>query len=287
MELKEIFSDGELKLEERKKDSSVLAKLYFPWIVADKENSNKRTYPESIVKREVGKWNKKVQGSAIPGMLDHPIGAGTKLSKTSHLITKLEYDPKTKTGYAEAQVLNTSSGRDMFLLIKKNLKGLGASLRGLGNVKDGTVQDDFELITVDVVDQPSFGSATGISSENLYESGNQLFFEKDKKKVTPEEFNKQVKVGLEAAFRVDEQAKDWAKFVDENTERMVEIVTDRYKADGADLSLIFEEEETEEEKNRKEQNRLMALFRDAQRAGYRGTLKEYKEKFGDVISEKK
>lgn len=285
MELKEVFK-AELKLEEKKK-GGVVGKLFFPWIVTNKENLNKRIYPETVIQREVGKFNQKIENSGIAGQLDHPIGAGTRLDKVSHVITKLEYNPTEKTGYATAKILNTRAGNDLMVVVNQNLKGLGASLRGLGTVDDKTkkVNDDFELKSIDLVLNPSFGADTGISSANLIESGNEIIFQ-DEKKITVEEFQKQVEIGLGASFRVDEQAKDWTEFVDKNTAKMVEIVVNRYKDDGCDLSLIFEQEEKEEDKGSKERNRQLVLYRDAQRGGFRGTFKEWQEKIHNVITEK-
>lgn len=287
MELKEVFKT-ELKLEEKKK-GGVIGKLYFPWIVTNKENLNKRIYPEHVIKREVGSFNKKIEDSGIAGQLDHPIGVGTRLDKVSHVITKLEYDEKEKKGHAEAQILDTRAGNDLLVVVNQNLKGLGASLRGLGTIDDKTkkVNDDFELKSIDLVLNPSFGKDTAVSAANLIESGNEIFFKKDEKKITVEEFQKQVTIGLGAAFRVDEQAEDLAKFEDENTAKMIEIVKTRYEANDADLSLIFESEEKKEDKDLKERHRQLALYQDAKRAGFQGTLKEWQEQIGNVITEEK
>jgi len=127
MLLKEVIKT-DLKITD-KKAGGVIGKLYFPWIVGDKENLNKRIYSSNLIKREVQSFNKKIEDSGIAGQITHPIGVGTRLDKVSHIITKLEYDEREKKGYAEAKILDTTAGRDLLTVVNQNLKDLGASLR--------------------------------------------------------------------------------------------------------------------------------------------------------------
>ncbi len=156
-------------------NKNVLGILRFNFAVGEKQNKNNRIYSSEILKRELNKLKERIVKNKIGGCLDHPIGASSELSKISHLITDVKWDAEKKKAKAEASVLNTQKGRDLMILLNSGMK-LGASMRGTGEVDQfGMVQKGYELHSVDLVANPSFGSAASISSANLvYESGNAI-----------------------------------------------------------------------------------------------------------------
>ena len=183
MELREIYDFGELQIitEKAKLPKYALAKLMYSFARADSQNSNKRTYPESILVREINKKTEELRKRKIAGTLDHPFMGTTKLEKVAHVLNSVSYDRLTKLASAESFVLDTSKGRDFMVMLEAELK-MGASMRGWGNVSpSGVIQPDYQFGTVDFVLHPSFGSDATIDQANIIESANSIFDEKDNK----------------------------------------------------------------------------------------------------------
>lgn len=128
---------------------------------ADKLNRNKRVYPKGILETAVKRYVKEyVETGRALGELNHPEGPTINLDKVSHRITDLKWSGSDV--YGKALILNTPMGN----ITKGLLEGgcqLGVSSRGIGTVsnKNGvtTVNDDFILSTVDIVQDPSAPSA--------------------------------------------------------------------------------------------------------------------------------
>lgn len=144
----------------------------------DEENGNKRKYPKLVLENAIKGILPMVNERRMMGELDHPPDAKVHLEKVSHLITKLEVRDNGEI-YGEAEVLPTASGKILESLLKSNVK-LGISSRGFGSTKDvggiQEVQDDYRLVTFDVVNDPS---TPGAFPKPVYEN-------KDQKKDTPE-----------------------------------------------------------------------------------------------------
>jgi hypothetical protein len=136
---------------------------------ANKGNKNGRYYPESVMKKEVERYNNLINEKRSLGELGHPANPSINLDKVSHLITELRMDGHNVIG--RAKVLDTPMGSIAKNLIENGVK-LGVSTRGLGSLKsnkDGLqeVQDDFHLATVDIVADPSAHDAF---VQGIYES---------------------------------------------------------------------------------------------------------------------
>lgn len=174
MKLREV-EKTDLVLEESK-NKNILKSLKFNFVRADKENSNKRIYGNDLVMKEIRNFDNRLNKSGIAGQLNHPRLTGSELDKISHVITNASYNPKTKLASAEAQILNTTKGKDLLTLINSGVR-LGASMRGLGTVSGKQINDDWKLLSIDLVENPSFGSDTMITKSNLIESGNSAFDE--------------------------------------------------------------------------------------------------------------
>jgi hypothetical protein len=128
---------------------------------AEQLNRNSRIYPKSVLESAVDRYvtNYVNKGRAV-GELNHPESPSINLDKVSHRITNLSWDGNDVIG--KALILNTPMG----VIVKGLLEGgcqLGVSSRGMGTVdsKNGktTVNDDFVLSTVDIVQDPSAPSA--------------------------------------------------------------------------------------------------------------------------------
>ena len=138
-----------------------------------KKNHNGRIYPIDIMKPEVDAYCEEyVKTNRAIGELNHPTDVAVNPERASHLITSIKQEGNNFIG--KAKILNTPQGNIVRGLIEGGVK-LGVSSRGLGSVKEGKgkfrgvdiVQNDFKLITVDIVSNPS---APDAFVEGIYES---------------------------------------------------------------------------------------------------------------------
>lgn len=123
---------------------------------ANAKNQNGRMYPRDILQREAEKYITLVNERRAMGELDHPDSSVVNLSNVSHLITELGWNGDDLFGIIE--VLPTPSGKILEALLKSNVK-VGISSRGLGSVEESAngseVQNDYELVSFDMVSNPS------------------------------------------------------------------------------------------------------------------------------------
>jgi len=129
-------------------------------------NANQRVYPVEEIGRAVKTLNDQIQGGySVLGEVDHPEGLNINLDRVSHMITETWMDGPN--GYGKLKILPTPMGQLVKTMLESGVK-LGVSSRGSGNVsEDGSGQvSDFEIITVDVVAQPS---APGAYPTPIYE----------------------------------------------------------------------------------------------------------------------
>lgn len=129
-------------------------------------NANQRVYPVDEIGRAVKTLNDQISGGYTPlGEVDHPEGLNVNLDRVSHMITEMWMDDAN--GYGKLKILPTPMGQLVKTMLESGVK-LGVSSRGSGNVsEDGSnTVSDFEIITVDVVAQPS---APGAYPTPIYE----------------------------------------------------------------------------------------------------------------------
>ena len=129
-------------------------------------NQNQRVYPVNEIGRAVKTLNDQIAGGySVLGEVDHPDDLKINLDRVSHMITEMWMDGPN--GYGKLKILPTPMGQLVKTMLESGVK-LGVSSRGSGNVKeDGSGEvSDFEIITVDVVAQPS---APGAYPTPIYE----------------------------------------------------------------------------------------------------------------------
>ena len=129
-------------------------------------NANQRVYPVNEIGRAVKTLSEQIQGGySVLGEVDHPEGLNINLDRVSHMIESCWMDGPN--GYGKLKVLPTPMGQLVQTMLESGVK-LGVSSRGSGNVQeDGSGEvSDFEIITVDVVAQPS---APGAYPTPIYE----------------------------------------------------------------------------------------------------------------------
>lgn len=128
------------------------------FIEGDKRNANERIYPGHEIKRAVNTINEQItQGHSVLGEVDHPDDLKINLDRVSHMIEKMWCEGSV--GYGKLKLLPTPMGQLVKTMLDSGVK-LGVSSRGSGNVDDRTGHvSDFEIVTVDVVAQPSAPNA--------------------------------------------------------------------------------------------------------------------------------
>ena len=127
-------------------------------IEGDTRNANDRVYPLYEIKRAVETINKQiVEGYTVLGEVDHPDDLKINLDRVCHSVEEMWMDGKA--GCGKLKILPTPMGNLIKTLLQSGVK-LGVSSRGSGNVDDRTGHvSDFEIVTIDVVAQPSAPNA--------------------------------------------------------------------------------------------------------------------------------
>src|SRR6056300_2116924 len=135
-------------------------------IQGDVKNANERVYPVSEIKQAVDTLNEQIkEGNSVLGEVDHPDDLKINLDRVCHMIESMWMDGPN--GYGKLKILPTPMGQLVKTMLESGVK-LGVSSRGSGNVSDdgSNTVSDFEIITVDVVAQPS---APGAYPTPIYE----------------------------------------------------------------------------------------------------------------------
>lgn len=122
------------------------------------KNANERVYPVGEIERAVEDLNRQIrEGHSVLGEVDHPDDLKINLDRVSHMISNMWMDGPN--GYGKLKILPTPMGQLVSTMLESGVK-LGVSSRGSGNVDDATGKvSDFEIVTVDIVAQPSAPNA--------------------------------------------------------------------------------------------------------------------------------
>jgi hypothetical protein len=162
------FDRANMIVESVKEGNDELKTLYMKgiFIQGGVQNANERVYPVSEIETAVNTLNTQIQeGYSVLGEVDHPDDLKINLDRVSHMITNMWMDGAN--GFGKLKILPTPMGQLVKTMLESGVK-LGVSSRGSGNVSDmdGKVSD-FEIITVDIVAQPS---APNAYPKAIYES---------------------------------------------------------------------------------------------------------------------
>ena len=122
------------------------------------KNANERVYPVNEIEKAVGQLNEQLHtGHSVLGEVDHPDDLKINLDRVSHMITEMWMDGPN--GFGKLKILPTPMGNLVRTMLESGVK-LGVSSRGSGNVNESNGHvSDFEIVTVDVVAQPSAPNA--------------------------------------------------------------------------------------------------------------------------------
>lgn len=135
------------------------------FIQGDVRNHNKRVYPVSEIRNAVSTLEERIsETGGVPGELDHPEELSINLDRVSHLIVNMWLEGSD--GHGKLKIIDTPMGNIVKTLLQSGVK-LGVSSRGSGNVDHDGKVSEFEIVTVDIVAQPS---APNAYPKTIYES---------------------------------------------------------------------------------------------------------------------
>jgi hypothetical protein len=181
--LQEVLSQNQANLiveAEKTESGNKKFRMEGIFIQGEKSNHNGRNYPRQEISKAVTEVQTKIDsGFSVTGELDHPDSLTINVDRISHVLDKMWMEGSN--GMGKLTVLPTPCGDIVAALLGSGVK-LGVSSRGSGNVNEATGSvSDFEIITVDIVMQPSapdayptpiyesiFGSRTGKQTLDVF-----------------------------------------------------------------------------------------------------------------------
>jgi hypothetical protein len=135
------------------------------FIQGDVKNQNGRIYPIDEIKKAVESVRERLgKGETVMGELDHPEELQINLDRVSHIITDMHCE--NANGLGKLKIIDTPMGNIARALLTAGAN-LGVSSRGSGNVNESGKVSDFDIVTVDIVAQPS---APDAYPKTIYES---------------------------------------------------------------------------------------------------------------------
>ena len=154
------FHQANIQVLEESDQASGGKNLYLKGICIEgnKRNANDRIYPLHEITRAVNTINEQIkEGNSVLGEVDHPDDLKINLDRVCHSVENMWMEGDA--GCGKLKILPTPMGQLIKTLLQSGVK-LGVSSRGSGNVDDRTGHvSDFEIVTIDVVAQPSAPNA--------------------------------------------------------------------------------------------------------------------------------
>jgi hypothetical protein len=154
--LREVIAPSAASITTESRDNGQGGKDLFMqgiFIQGDKRNQNQRVYPVNEIASAVKSLKEKIAGGyTVLGEADHPDDLNINLDRVSHMI--VDMDMHGADGVGKLKMLPTPMGNICKTLLESGVK-LGVSSRGSGNVDGSGNVSEFEIVTVDIVANPS------------------------------------------------------------------------------------------------------------------------------------
>jgi len=123
------------------------------FVQGDVKNANQRMYPVNEITKAVESVQKRIkEGFPVLGECDHPPELTVNVDRVSHIIENMWMDGSD--GFGKLKIVPTPMGNIIRTLIESGAT-LGVSSRGSGEVDHAGKVSNYEIITVDIVAQPS------------------------------------------------------------------------------------------------------------------------------------
>ena len=127
------------------------------FLEGEQQNHNGRVYPQAEIEKAVNQLNEKIAKTGpVPGELDHPEGLNINFDRISHLITDMQI--QGANGVGTMKVIKAGLGLIVNGCIEAGMQ-VGVSSRGSGNIDHQGMVSDFDIVTVDIVANPSAPNA--------------------------------------------------------------------------------------------------------------------------------
>lgn len=137
--------------ESSDKDGYVYLRGLF--LEGEEQNHNGRIYPLEEIKKAVDQLTEKIASKGpVPGELDHPEGLNVNFPRISHLITEMSLEGNN--GVGTMKVINAGMGLIVKGCVEAGMQ-VGVSSRGSGNITHEGFVEDFDIVTIDIVANPS------------------------------------------------------------------------------------------------------------------------------------
>jgi hypothetical protein len=162
-----IMTDGKSLMTESALDSGGFYRLKGTFLEGEIENQNGRVYPKDVIEGAVNQLIQKIQAHGpVAGECDHPEGLNVNFDRISHVITDMKMDGNN--GVGTMKVIKAGLGLIVGGAIEAGMQ-VGVSSRGSGNIDNNGRVSDFDIVTVDIVANPSaYGAYPNASlSESL------------------------------------------------------------------------------------------------------------------------
>lgn len=125
---------------------------------ANTENENRRVYSDRILSREVTALQETINDNRLMGEMQHPQSAEINPERACHLVKTLMMK-ENKIAWGKSLILEDTPFGDILAGLIRNGVKMGISSRGKGTVtyRGGIneVNDDYKMITFDIVSRPS------------------------------------------------------------------------------------------------------------------------------------
>lgn len=207
--IEERFSPCELITE---KDAYGNRKLYIQGVFSefDVKNQNGRIYPRHVMEPEVKRFFEKyVKENRALGELDHPEDSTINLENVAHRIVNLWIEGNKVMGKA---LIGGPKG-DAVKKIFNELGGrLGVSSRSLGNINYKNEVSDLQIITWDIVHEPSVAIAMVDSLTESKDYGKQFNWLNDKSGFVTENLKNQLKIINNNMLLENAEKLEYARF---------------------------------------------------------------------------
>jgi hypothetical protein len=123
------------------------------FVQGDVKNANDRVYPVKEIAKAVEAVQGRIKdGFPVLGECDHPPELTVNVDRVSHIIENMWMDGPN--GFGKLKIVPTPMGNIIRTLIESGAT-LGVSSRGSGEVDHAGNVSNYEIITVDIVAQPS------------------------------------------------------------------------------------------------------------------------------------
>lgn len=127
------------------------------FLEGESQNHNGRVYPRQEIEKAVSMINERIQSKGpVAGELDHPEGLNINMDRISHVITEMSM--AGSNGNGSMRIINAGMGLIVKGCIEAGMQ-MGVSSRGSGNIDGNGNVSDFDIVTVDIVANPSAPSA--------------------------------------------------------------------------------------------------------------------------------